>query len=156
MHASGAPLIVSVPTAFGIAAVVNYLLCVTFLFHRNARWKNITEWSLYALVVIVIGTIDYELTRWLIGNQFAPLAAKSISTLLLPVLNFAGRRFLVFPSPRRGPWGPGQKLDSNGWNRHRVKHRLVVTAQGKSRLAVPCVPAYRHPLVQPNGTHPVP
>ena len=96
--------------AIGIAAVIHYLLCETFLFHRTARWKNIAEWSLYALVVVAIGTIDYGMTRWLIDDQFAPMAAKAIATVLLPVLNFAGRRFLVFPSPRRGPWGPGQKL----------------------------------------------
>jgi len=113
MHAADTPLVVSAPTAFGIAAIVNYLLCVTFLFHRNARWKNITEWSLYALVVIVMGTVDYGLTRWLIDEQFAPMAAKAIATVLLPVMNFAGRRFLVFPSPRRGPWGAGHNLDSH-------------------------------------------
>jgi dolichol-phosphate mannosyltransferase len=114
MHAADMPLVVSAPAAFGIAAIINYLLCVTFLFHRNARWKNIAEWSIYALVVVVLGTIDYGMTRWLIDAQFAPLAAKAIATVLLPVLNFAGRRFLVFPSPKRGPWGPGQNLDSNG------------------------------------------
>jgi len=112
LHAVGAPLLVSVTAAFGIAAIVNYLLCVTILFHRNARWKNTAEWSLYALVVLVLGTIDYTMTRWLIDAQFAPLAAKMIATVLLPVLNFAGRRFLVFPSPKRGPWGPSQSLDS--------------------------------------------
>lgn len=114
MYTAGAPLIASAPVAFGTAAFINYLLCVTFLFHRNARWQNAAEWSLYALVVAVVGTIDYGMTRWLIDTQFAPMAAKAIATILLPVLNFAGRRFLVFPSPKRGPWGPGQKLDSNG------------------------------------------
>ena len=49
MHAAGAPLVASIPAAFGIAAIINYLLCVTFLFHRNARWQDIVEWSLYAL-----------------------------------------------------------------------------------------------------------
>ena len=106
MHAAGAPLIASIPTAFGIAAILNYLLCVTFLFHRNARWQDIVEWSLYALVVVVMGTLDFGLTRWLIDADFAPLASKALATTLLPVLNFAGRRFLVFPSPQRGPWRP--------------------------------------------------
>ncbi len=114
MHAAGAPLIVSVPTAFGVAAIINYLLCVTLLFHRNARWQDFVEWSLYALVVGVMGTIDFALTRWLIDAHFAPLASKALATIFLPVLNFAGRRFLVFPSPKRGPWEPGRNLDSNG------------------------------------------
>jgi glycosyltransferase involved in cell wall biosynthesis len=114
MHAAGMPLIASVPAAFGIAAILNYLLCVTFLFHRNARWQNIVEWSLYALVVVVLGTLDYAITRWMIDDHFAPITAKAIATILLPVLNFAGRRFLVFPSPKRGPWEAGQNLDPNG------------------------------------------
>lgn len=114
MHAAGMPLIASVPAAFGIAAILNYLLCVTFLFHRNARWQNIVEWSLYSLVVVVMGTLDYAMTRWLIEEHFAPMAAKATATILLPVLNFAGRRFLVFPSPRRGPWEATQNLDPNG------------------------------------------
>ncbi len=106
LDAAGTPLAVSVGAAFGIAAVVNYLLCVTFLFHRNARWKNIVEWSLYALVVVGIGAIDYAITERMIAYQFQPLLAKATATTLLPVLNFAGRRFLVFPSPTRGPWRP--------------------------------------------------
>ena len=111
MDAAGMPLIASAPAAFGIAAILNYLLCVTFLFHRNARWKNVVEWSLYALVVVVMGTLDYTITRSLIHDHFAPITAKAIATILLPVLNFAGRRFLVFPSPKRGPWEGGQNFD---------------------------------------------
>jgi dolichol-phosphate mannosyltransferase len=104
MNSLGMPLAFSIPSAFGIAAVVNYLLCVTFLFHRNARWQNIVEWSLYALVVVVMGTLDYGITRGLIDANVTPIAAKTLATILLPVLNFASRRFLVFPSPQRGPW----------------------------------------------------
>ena len=113
LHAAGMPLVASVPAAFGIAAILNYLLCVSFLFHRNARWRDSLEWSIYALVVVVLGTIDFGITRWLISHDSTPMAAKAIATILLPVLNFAGRRFLVFPSPKRGPWEPGQDLDSN-------------------------------------------
>ena len=49
----------------------------------------------------------------MIDDQFAPITAKAIATILLPVLNFAGRRFLVFPSPKRGPWDAGQNFDPN-------------------------------------------
>jgi glycosyltransferase involved in cell wall biosynthesis len=107
-HAAGAPLEVAAPAAFGLAALVNYLLCVTFLFHRNARWQNVIEWTLYAGVVIAVGAVDYGITRLGVATGLAPLAAKALATLVLPVLNFAGRRFLVFPSPQRGPWEPGQ------------------------------------------------
>jgi putative flippase GtrA len=111
INAAGAPLIVSIPTAFGIAAIINYLLCVILLFHRNARWQNVVEWSLYALVVVVMGTIDYGITRWLIEGHLTPMVSKTLATILLPILNFAGRRFLVFPSPTRGAWEPGQTFD---------------------------------------------
>jgi len=108
-YGGGLSLALAAPAAFGLAAIANYLLCVTLLFHRNARWQNIAEWSIYAGVVVVAGTIDYGLTRWLIANEFAPVAAKALSTFLLPILNFALRRFLVFPSPPRGAWEPAQK-----------------------------------------------
>lgn len=106
MHAVGVPLSISIPTAFGIAAIINYLLCVTFLFHRNARWQNLIEWSLYSLVVLVMGTIDFTMTRWLIDAEITPMTSKALATIFLPALNFAGRRFLVFPSAKRGPWDP--------------------------------------------------
>ena len=105
MHATGLALVVSIPTAFGIAAILNYWLCVNLLFDRNARWSDFVEWSLYALLVGVMGTLDYTLTSWLIDADLTPVTAKMLATILLPVLNFAGRRFLIFPSPRREPWG---------------------------------------------------
>ncbi len=104
--ALGAPLIVSVPSAFGIAAIVNYLLCVTFLFHRNADWRSGSEWSRYGLVVLAIGSLDFWITQVLVDRGLVPLVAKALATGLLPILNFAARRFLVFPSTERGPWRP--------------------------------------------------
>jgi len=105
-YIAGAPLGIAIPAAFGIAAVLNYLLCVSLLFDRNARWSNWIEWSLYALIVVVMGTLDYSITIGLIETDLSPLTAKTLATIMLPVLNFAGRRFLVFPSPRRRTWGP--------------------------------------------------
>ena len=105
LTAAGVSLAPAAAIAFGLASVVNYLLCVTLLFHRNARWSNLVEWSLYALVVVAVGTVDLALTRWLVAEGLPALAAKASSTLLLPILNFAGRRFLVFPSRPRAPWG---------------------------------------------------
>jgi dolichol-phosphate mannosyltransferase len=104
LNALGVPLAVSAPAAFGTAAILNYLLCVSLLFYRNARWQDAMEWALYAAVVIVAGAIDYQITRWLIADSVSPMLAKAVATLLLPILNFVGRRFLVFPSPKRGSW----------------------------------------------------
>ena len=84
---------------------------MTFLFHRNARWKDVVEWSLYARLVVVKGTLDYGITRWLINTEITPLAAKTLATISLPLLNFASRRFLVFPSPPRGPWKPSDRAN---------------------------------------------
>lgn len=107
LNGLGLSLAFAIPAAFGLAAILNYFLCVTFLFHRNARWQNAIEWSLYALVVAIIGVIDYGITQRFIEGGITPVAAKAMATILLPVLNFAGRRFLVFPSPGRGPWNSG-------------------------------------------------
>jgi putative flippase GtrA len=109
LAAAGLPLALSTPTAFAVAAVVNYLLCVTLLFQRNARWRTAAEWSIYAGVVFAAGTLDYAITSWMVAGGAAPLLAKAVATLLLPVLNFALRRFVVFPSPPRGPWEPATR-----------------------------------------------
>jgi glycosyltransferase involved in cell wall biosynthesis len=107
-NAVGVPLGVSIPSAFAIAALLNYLLCVSILFHRNARWGNAIEWSSYLLVVVATGAIDYTLTIWLLSHGVAPIAAKAFATLQLPILSFLGRRYIVFRSAGRGPWGPTQ------------------------------------------------
>jgi len=111
LDAAGASLTLAIPTAFVVAAAANYGLCTRLLFDRNARWPNLAEWSLYAFAVVVAGTLDYGITRWLIDAGWANLAAKALATLLLPVLNFALRRFIVFPSPSRGPWERAQPVD---------------------------------------------
>jgi glycosyltransferase involved in cell wall biosynthesis len=96
----------SVGVAFGIAALVNYRLCIALLFHRNVRWKKPIEWGVYAGVVIGVGLCDFLLTRSLIGAGLGPMLSKAIATASLPILNFAARRYLVFPATRRGPWKP--------------------------------------------------
>ena len=93
-------------TAFGIAALVNYRLCVTLLFHRNVRWTRSVEWIVYAAVVLGIGLCDLFLTRSLIAGGYGPMISKVLAAGSLPILNFAARRYLVFPSAGRGPWKP--------------------------------------------------
>jgi len=105
LTAAGAPLGAAAGVAFGAAAIVNYALCVSILFHRGARWSRFVEWALYGAVVVAVGSIDYGITRGLVGAGLSPVIAKTLATLLLPLLNFAGRRFLVFPSPTRAAWG---------------------------------------------------
>jgi glycosyltransferase involved in cell wall biosynthesis len=95
---------ISIPTAFVLAAVFNYLLCITFLFRHNAKWKTVGEVSVYFLVVLVVGTIDYGTTIFLLKIETAPMLAKSSACLVGLLFNFAGRRYFVFPEPSPGPW----------------------------------------------------
>ena len=92
--------------AFGLAALVNYQLCVAFLFHRSVRWSRPVEWLVYAAVVAGIGMCDVFMTRSLVAEDFDPLMAKAIAAASLPILNFAARRYLVFATGGRGPWEP--------------------------------------------------
>lgn len=101
-----ASLFGSVALAFATAAIANYFICVSILFHRNARWENSTEWLIYGGVILMMGSIDYAITQSLVHRAFSPFSAKLIAILLVPVLNFAARRFLIFPTPTRGAWGP--------------------------------------------------
>ena len=106
MFRAGWPVQVAAPAAFGLAACVNYALCVTVLFKHRARWKSPGELAAFLLVVAVVGLIDVAMTRMLLELGWAPAAAKLVATSFGLVLNFAGRRFLVFPEPPVGPWKP--------------------------------------------------
>lgn len=96
----------SAAIAFGVAALVNYQLCIALLFHRNVRWTRPVEWIVYTAVVVGVGLCDLVLTQGLHAGGFAPMVSKVIAAASLPVLNFAARRYLVFPSAGRGPWKP--------------------------------------------------
>jgi glycosyltransferase involved in cell wall biosynthesis len=100
----GLPHSTSIPTAFFLAAVMNYLLCITFLFRHKARWKTAGEMLVYFLVVCLVGVLDFGTTSLLLKVGTAPLAAKSCACLVGLLFNFLGRRYFVFPEPPPGPW----------------------------------------------------
>jgi len=102
---------ISAPTAFIGAAIVNYILCILILFRHKARWSSFTEIAIFILVVIVIGIFDFAVTKGMFIMGSAPGTAKLIATALGLILNFAGRRFLVFPEPASGPWMPQEKIN---------------------------------------------
>jgi dolichol-phosphate mannosyltransferase len=91
-------------SAFGIAAAVNYLLCVLVLFRHKARWASLTEVAIYILVVIGVALVDLSATKAFLAVGSSPAASKSMATIIGLVLNFCGRRFMVFPEPTSGPW----------------------------------------------------
>jgi glycosyltransferase involved in cell wall biosynthesis len=100
------------PIAFLIAAVVNYLLCVLLLFRHMARWTRLGEQLVYWLVVGLVCLIDLGVTRSFLALGLAPWIAKALASLLALALNFAGRRFFVFPEPPPGPWTPQEPAAS--------------------------------------------
>jgi glycosyltransferase involved in cell wall biosynthesis len=96
----GADTAYAIAGAFVLAAVCNYLLCITILFQHKARWNSGGEILLYLLAVAVMGFIDYGATNVLIhlgGNMFW---AKFWASMLGFAGNFLLRRFLVFPEKR--------------------------------------------------------
>jgi len=106
---TGWDIIICAPIAFLIAAGVNYLLCILFLFRHKARWNSISEILLFLLVVTMVGVLDLGITKMLFDTGSSPALAKFVATMMGLVLNFSGRRFLVFPEPASGPWKPQEK-----------------------------------------------
>lgn len=105
LHA-GLSLTPSVLVAFVAAAILNYLLCILILFKHEARWKAPMEWLAYAVTVIVIALIDMGTTAYFIRLGMSPAVSKIIATAIGFLLNFMGRRFIVFPEKPAGPWRP--------------------------------------------------
>ena len=91
-------------SAFFLAGALNYVLCILLLFRHKARWNAPKEIVIYLFVVCGVGILDVGLTKSLMEAGFAPYLAKSTATLVGLILNFAGRRLLVFPEAASGPW----------------------------------------------------
>jgi putative flippase GtrA len=128
MLTAGAPPVVAAPVAFGVAAFVNYFLCIAVLFRHRARWTAVGEVAVFFLVVAAVGAMDLAVTTSLITTGYPPVVAKLGATALGFVVNFAGRRFLVFPEPSRPDWRPrfvtvaenGRDINRHGRSRRRA------------------------------------
>jgi glycosyltransferase involved in cell wall biosynthesis len=107
--AGGVAMTPSTLVAFLVAAFVNYYLSVALLFRHKARWRSATELAVFLLVVVAVGTLDLYCTRFLVAAGLAPALAKSASTAIGLFLNFAGRRFIVFPEKPNADWQPQNK-----------------------------------------------
>lgn len=101
LRRAGISLPASTLTAFFVAAAVNYYLSVKLLFRHQARWNAAGEIVVFLAVVGTVATFDLYCTRSLIGRGMADGWAKIISTGLGLVLNFTGRKYLVFPETSR-------------------------------------------------------
>jgi dolichol-phosphate mannosyltransferase len=60
----------------------------------------------FLLVVVGVGGFDLVCTRFFVAAGIGYAPAKIVSTALGLVLNFAGRRFLVFPEKSNPEWKP--------------------------------------------------
>ena len=96
-------------SAFFVAAFVNYWLSIKLIFRHQARWKTTTELVVFLVVIGVIAVIDMAMTRSFVAMGMAPWLAKTVSTAIGLVLNFTGRRFIVFPDKTRPDWTPQNK-----------------------------------------------
>ncbi|MEJ0099040.1 MAG: GtrA family protein [Pseudomonadota bacterium] len=111
LHSAGFDLTVSTIAAFALSAILNYYLSIKLIFRHRARWKTAGEVLAFFGVVVVVGAFDLYSTRWLVAVGLAPWLAKLIATAFGLVLNFTGRRFIVFPESGRPDWKP-QNPDS--------------------------------------------
>lgn len=103
--------VVAAPAAFALAAALNYWLCVLALFRRRKQAARWSELATYSGVVIGVGALDLVTTVGLIGAGLVPPVAKALASAIGFSFNFVGRRFLVFPERRLGPWAPANVAD---------------------------------------------
>jgi len=94
----------SIPFAYALAASLNYLLCIAFLFRHKAKWNSTGELIIYTIVVCLVGLLDFGVTKFLLSLGTSAWLAKSVGCLIGLIFNFAGRRFFVFPEAPAGPW----------------------------------------------------
>ena len=103
------PLAGAAAAAFVLAAGVNYWLCVHLVFRHGARWSTPREVATYAAVVAAVGALDVAATLGFVRAGFSLASAKVAASAVGLLLNFLGRRFLVFPAPPPGPWAPSAR-----------------------------------------------
>ena len=94
----------SIPLAYIVGALLNYLLCIAFLFRHKAKWSSASEILVYIFVVGLVGLLDFGATKLLLSMGAAAWMAKSVGCLIGLAFNFSGRRYFVFPEPTAGPW----------------------------------------------------
>ncbi len=82
--------------AFGIAAMVNYFLCIAILFKHQARWSTKGEILAYALTVVVMAAIDLGVTSGLHSLGTSLFMSKVMGILVGFVGNFSLRKYFVF------------------------------------------------------------
>jgi glycosyltransferase involved in cell wall biosynthesis len=97
---------IAAPSAFFLAAAVNYILSIKILFRHRARWSSAGEIAVFVAVVAGVSVVDLLTTRFFLSAGVQPAGAKALATAIGVMLNFAGRRFVVFPEAPNPDWKP--------------------------------------------------
>ena len=93
---AGLGVLLSVSIAFAVAAAVNYVLCIAFLFRHKARWGSVGEIAAYVVTLVVMGALDWGVTEGLMAESVSAVWAKAWSNVIGFFGNYLMRRFLVF------------------------------------------------------------
>ncbi len=104
--AAGWAVGVAAPVAFVLAAGANYQLCISLLFRHKARWGSGGEFAIFLLVVAIVGAADWLVTTSLVEHGVYAGRAKLLATAIGFILNFAARRWIIFPEQAPAPWNP--------------------------------------------------
>ncbi|MBQ4645987.1 MAG: bifunctional glycosyltransferase family 2/GtrA family protein [Candidatus Gastranaerophilales bacterium] len=89
-------LLLNIAIAFIISALTNYLLCISLLFKHKARWSSFGEIVTYIITLLIMGAFDYYSTYWFLLIGMNNFWAKSLSSLIGVIGNFALRKYFVF------------------------------------------------------------
>ena len=95
---------IALPTAFIIAAIVNYILCISILFRHKARWNLKTELFIYSGIVFLLGLLDFGIAKIFLSLDNPSTIAKLFASVPVLILSFIGLRFIIFPETSTGPW----------------------------------------------------
>lgn len=83
-------------SAFIIAAILNYFLCLILLFRHKARWSASGEVIAYIATLCIMGALDYSITSGLVASGFSPYWSKVWAALIGFIGNFCFRKYIVF------------------------------------------------------------
>ncbi|MFP4307077.1 MAG: glycosyltransferase [Desulfococcaceae bacterium] len=96
MDLAGIGLNFAVPFSYILASAVNYSLCLFLLFRNRSKWSKLNQVIIF-LVVLFLGCLgDYYITKSLIFMDFGKALSKLISSMVLFLPNFIGKKILFF------------------------------------------------------------
>jgi glycosyltransferase involved in cell wall biosynthesis len=104
MFSADIPVEISAPFAFFVAALVNYLLSIAFVFRHKTKWRPMSELVVFFVVVVCVAALDLWVTKMLLALGYSPGISKGTATAVALLLNYTGRRYIVFPSSGRRRW----------------------------------------------------